>query len=160
MYQCPNGAVPSRKCSVKASAKWRNIVYVLMEMCHQRSKWLGPKYVFYIQIFSPKYVSLNSNLVRLVTQFFEEIKCVCNWFLFYNKSNKINHHLVPSAVSSQSDKIPKKCNFEKSILMIHRFFEKKNFKWTILKGAYCQLWFLLKKNTLISAFQVNLETTT
>ena len=29
MYQCLNGAIPSRKCSIKAPAKW--------------SKWLGPK---------------------------------------------------------------------------------------------------------------------
>ena len=43
MYQCPNGAIPSRKCSIKAPDKWRNSIYVLTEICHQRSKCLGPK---------------------------------------------------------------------------------------------------------------------
>ena len=43
MYQCLNKAIPSGKCSVKASpAKWRYSVYVLTEICHQRSKWLVP----------------------------------------------------------------------------------------------------------------------
>ena len=42
MYQCIYGAIPSRECSVKAPAKWRNSVYVLTEICHQWSKWLGP----------------------------------------------------------------------------------------------------------------------
>ena len=32
MYQCRNGAILSRKCSIKAPAKWRNSVYVLTEM--------------------------------------------------------------------------------------------------------------------------------
>ena len=43
MYQCLNGAIPSRKCSITAPAKWRNSVYVLTEICNQRSKWLCPK---------------------------------------------------------------------------------------------------------------------
>ena len=42
-YQCLNGAIPSWKCSFKTPAKWRNSDYVLTELCHQRSKWLGPK---------------------------------------------------------------------------------------------------------------------
>ena len=42
-----NGAVPSRKCSIKAPAKWRNSVYVLTEICHQRSKWLRPIRFFF-----------------------------------------------------------------------------------------------------------------
>ena len=42
MYQCLYGAIPSWKFSIKAPAKWRNSVYVLTEICHQRSKWLGP----------------------------------------------------------------------------------------------------------------------
>ena len=33
----------SRKCSIMAPAKWRNYVYALTEICHQRSKWLHPK---------------------------------------------------------------------------------------------------------------------
>ena len=41
MYQSLNGEIPSRKCSIKASAKGRNSV-ALMEICHQRSIWLGP----------------------------------------------------------------------------------------------------------------------
>ena len=41
-YQSLNGALPSRESSIKAAAKWRNSVYVLMEIFHQRSKWLGP----------------------------------------------------------------------------------------------------------------------
>ena len=44
MYQGLDGAIPSWKCSIKAPAKWRNSVYVLVKICHQRSKWLGPKY--------------------------------------------------------------------------------------------------------------------
>ena len=42
MYQCLNGAIPWRKCSIKVLAKWINYVYVLTEICHQRGKWLGP----------------------------------------------------------------------------------------------------------------------
>ena len=50
MYQCLNGAIPSRKCSIKAPAKWRNSVYVLTEICHQRIKWLGAKiFIYYWQ---------------------------------------------------------------------------------------------------------------
>ena len=37
-----NGAIPSRKCSIKAPAEWRNSVYVLMEICPLWSKRLGP----------------------------------------------------------------------------------------------------------------------
>ena len=40
--QCLNRAIPSRKCPIKAPAKLRNSVHVLIEICHQRSKWLGP----------------------------------------------------------------------------------------------------------------------
>ena len=43
MYQCLNGAIPSRKCSIKAPAKWRKSAHVLTVIYHQRSKWLGPK---------------------------------------------------------------------------------------------------------------------
>ena len=32
----------SKKCSIKAPTKGRNSVYVLMEICHLRSKWLCP----------------------------------------------------------------------------------------------------------------------
>ena len=42
MYQCLNRAIPSRKYSIKTPANWRNSVYVLTEICDQRSKWLGP----------------------------------------------------------------------------------------------------------------------
>ena len=41
MYQCFNWAIHSKKCSIKAPVKWRNSVYVLTEICHQRSKRLG-----------------------------------------------------------------------------------------------------------------------
>ena len=44
MYQCLNGAIPSRICSFKAPAKWGSSVYVLTEVYHQRSKWLAPKF--------------------------------------------------------------------------------------------------------------------
>ena len=37
MYQCLIRAIPSRKYSIKAPAKWRNALYVLTEICHQRS---------------------------------------------------------------------------------------------------------------------------
>ena len=46
MYQCLNRAIPSRKGSIKAPTKWRHSVYVLTEICYQRSKWLGPRYFF------------------------------------------------------------------------------------------------------------------
>ena len=42
MYQCINKAIPSRKYSIKVPAKWRNSFFILMEISHQRSKWLGP----------------------------------------------------------------------------------------------------------------------
>ena len=35
VYQCLNGAITSRH-----AAKWKNYVYVLTEICHQRSIWL------------------------------------------------------------------------------------------------------------------------
>ena len=49
MYQCLNRAIPSRKCSINAPAKWRNSVYILTEICHQRSKWLGAHYEIIIE---------------------------------------------------------------------------------------------------------------
>ena len=42
MYQCLNGGILSRKCSIMAPARWRNSVYFLTQIFHQRSKWLGP----------------------------------------------------------------------------------------------------------------------
>ena len=33
---------------LQGPAKWRNSVYVLTEICHQRSKWLGPWFSFHI----------------------------------------------------------------------------------------------------------------
>ena len=54
--------------SIKATAKWRNSVYVLTEIFHQRSKWLGPNYEginnISLQIFSFEltYQSLNRAL--------------------------------------------------------------------------------------------------
>ena len=35
MYQCLNGAIPSRKRSIKAPAKSKNSIYVLTEICLQ-----------------------------------------------------------------------------------------------------------------------------
>ena len=48
MYQCLNGAIPSRKCSITAPAEWSNSVYVLTEICHQRIKWLDPIFLIYL----------------------------------------------------------------------------------------------------------------
>ena len=44
MYQCVNRTIPSNKCPINGHSKWRNSVYVLTEICHQRSKWLGPRW--------------------------------------------------------------------------------------------------------------------
>ena len=44
MYHCLIRAIPSRKGSIKAPAKSKTSVYVLTEICHQRSK-LGPKLI-------------------------------------------------------------------------------------------------------------------
>ena len=45
MYQCLNGfKITSRKCSIKVPAKYKISDYVLTEICHLGSKWLGPKY--------------------------------------------------------------------------------------------------------------------
>ena len=41
-YQNINGALPSSKCSIKAPAKCKTSVYVLLEICLQWSKPLGP----------------------------------------------------------------------------------------------------------------------
>ena len=41
MYKCFNGAITSRKYSIKVLAKWRNYFYVLTENYRQRRKWLG-----------------------------------------------------------------------------------------------------------------------
>ena len=40
MYQCLNGAIPSRKCSMKTHAKCKTSIYVLTEICLQGSKRL------------------------------------------------------------------------------------------------------------------------
>ena len=47
MYQCLNKAIPSRKCSINPPAiNEETLVYVLTEICHERSKWLGPKFTW------------------------------------------------------------------------------------------------------------------
>ena len=43
-----NGALPSSKFSIKAPAKCKTSVYVLMEIRHQRSKRLGPYLSYHI----------------------------------------------------------------------------------------------------------------
>ena len=69
MYQCLNGAIPSRKCSITASAKWRNSVYVMMEICHKRStKWLGPKWHWYFR-YTPYYISKLYALLKRKSKF-------------------------------------------------------------------------------------------
>ena len=40
MYQCLYGAIPSRKCSIKAPAKWGNSVYEVVY--DYIGPWLGP----------------------------------------------------------------------------------------------------------------------
>ena len=54
MYQCLNGAIPSKKCSIQALAMWMwsNSAYVLIEICHQRSKWLAPKSIILYDNYS------------------------------------------------------------------------------------------------------------
>ena len=42
--QKPNRALSSRKCSIKASAKCKTSVYVLIDICLKWSIWLGPSY--------------------------------------------------------------------------------------------------------------------
>ena len=37
-YKNLNGVIPSRKCSIKASAKYKTSIYVLTEICLQRRK--------------------------------------------------------------------------------------------------------------------------
>ena len=64
MYQCRNGAIPSRNCSIMTLANWRNSVYVLMEICHQRSKWLGLYCATWVYIFRQIRLSKNGNLLR------------------------------------------------------------------------------------------------
>ena len=44
-YQSLNRALPSRKCSIKATAKCKTSIYVLTEICLQRSQRLGHKYL-------------------------------------------------------------------------------------------------------------------
>ena len=87
MYQCNNGAIPSRKCSIKTPAKWRNSAYVLIEICHQSSKWLGPKGIDQIKIYftylhisdsSQQLTSENKNLLLLYNFFFHAC-CACTW---------------------------------------------------------------------------------
>ena len=46
-YQSLNAALPSRKCSIKALAKCKHLVYVLMEICLQWSNGLGPSLPWY-----------------------------------------------------------------------------------------------------------------
>ena len=38
-----NRAIPLRKCYIKALDEWRSSVYILIETCSQRSKWLDLK---------------------------------------------------------------------------------------------------------------------
>ena len=45
MYQCLNGAIPARKCSIKAFAKWKSAMYLYyagQRSAIKGSKWLGP----------------------------------------------------------------------------------------------------------------------
>ena len=70
MYKYLIGAIPSRKCSIKAPAKWRKSVYVLTEICHQRSKWLGPKYeieLYSSMVFVSPFVHSLYNFVFYIT---------------------------------------------------------------------------------------------
>ena len=84
MHQCLNGAIHSRKCSIMTPTKWRSFVYILTEICHQRSKWLGPKpsqmpwILLEIQIFR-NYFSveqISNQIVTFSNNIWSGVKCL------------------------------------------------------------------------------------
>ena len=58
-YQSLNRALPSRKCSIKTSAKCKTSVFVLLEIWLQWSEWLGPYFVVIIH-YSGIFENLNN----------------------------------------------------------------------------------------------------
>ena len=85
MYQCLNRAFLSMKCSIKAPAKWRNSVHTLTETCHQRSKWLDPKYLHDLLIlisFLFWKVVVNALVQAIPSIFNVLLVCLIFWLIF------------------------------------------------------------------------------
>ena len=80
-YQRLNGALPSKKCSIKAPTKWSNSDHVETEICHQRSKWLGP-YV---------YIVPNAKRIVKVSRFFKVNYLTLTIFLTLLKWHNLSH---------------------------------------------------------------------
>ena len=75
-YQSLNGALSSRKCSIKASTNCKTSVYVLTDICLQCSKWLGPMveyadrkkyYIFLHRLISWTRQMLQLYLIKSIT---------------------------------------------------------------------------------------------
>ena len=58
------------KWSIKAPAKWKNSVYVLMEICHQRSKWLGPWFHLHLGISFQQMKYLKYTNIEIIYEIF------------------------------------------------------------------------------------------
>ena len=53
-----------------APTKWRNSVYVLMEISHQRSKWLGPYFYTGMYSYVGKRTVVHNNEKSILINFF------------------------------------------------------------------------------------------
>ena len=87
MYQCVNGAIPSRKCSIKAPAKWRNSVYVLMEICHHKSKWLDSNKKYQIHTYL--------HIMIYIFLFCREEYPLGTWRVYYRRTRHPRVRVVP-----------------------------------------------------------------
>ena len=72
-YQSLNGALSSRKCSIKASTNGKTSVYVLTAICLQCSKWLGPMVEYadrkkYYIFFTSSHQLNKANAATLLNQ--------------------------------------------------------------------------------------------
>ena len=103
MYQYLNRAIPSRKCSIKAPAKWRNSIYVLMEICYRTSKLQGLWPV--VMAESSRNISFVENKIYLCHQ---AALCLSS-YLLYDK-------ISPSS--------PQQCSFD-TLLRIRKDIVKQ-----------------------------------
>ena len=78
-YQSLNGAIPSIKCFIKAPAKCKTSIYVLMENHLQWCKWLGPCCCFSIVTLKLFYWCNACKLRQIYTCKFSHYKYLRYW---------------------------------------------------------------------------------
>ena len=148
MYQLLKGAIPSRKCSIKAPAKWRNSVYALTEICHQRSKCLGHIHMWYKNLVFDQ----NFGLARQ--------KMVYNRTFEVFLKPKFNTQIfILAKISFRSYTFKKKLNFFSAEDADSKPNSTSDHK---IEGAFCvwthdELEELLKKELFKGSYSVSLE---